>query len=312
MSDNALQKITENTLLPMLQPKMNDLIALIGEMNLKRETSFALQAVNSNEYLSQATPQSVAKCVWNLAITGLSLNPIHKLAYLTPRRINNQVEAILMPSYQGLVKLITDTGSVKNVYAHPVWAGDEFEVVFGTEYSISHKPKFRGSKNEQLTHVYAVAILNDGSKQIEVMSFEEVNAIRERSDGYRAFKSGKAKSAIWETDYAEMARKTVVKRITKYLPKSDKWEALNEAIDLDNSDYPANAGQYGYIESLLSTSHYDERQRKFITDKLSEGITKSEADKIIHDLQLNQLEPIANGNNYGSKDIQNKIGTTEE
>lgn len=303
MENQSLERITEKTVLPFVQPKMNDLIKLIGENNMKREFSFAIQAVNSNDYLAKASPQSVAKAIWNVAITGLTLNPVHKLAYLTPRSIKGQVEAVLIPSYMGITKLLTDTGSVVNAYAHPVYEGDEFEVILGVEYTLHHKPKFQSKK---MTHVYAVGVLKDGSKQFEVMSLAEVHEIRERSDGYKAFKAGKTSTAIWETDFGEMARKTVIKRLAKYLPKTERWEKLQEAIELDNSDYAASDNQVVYIERLLSTSGYDDTQRRFIETQLEDGITRGQAEKIIGDLQMNQLDPITQGGNYSQTDIKVK------
>jgi len=285
-------QVKENQVAPFIEVKKNDLIQLIGEPQLKRETSFAIQAVNANSYLSTATPQSVAKCVWNVAITGLSLNPVLKLAYITPRNVNGVMEALLMPSYQGITKLITDTGSVKRVVARVVYKGDIFEVEYGMETKIIHKPKFQTTKNEDVTHVYAIALLTDGEQQFEVMSLEEIHSIRARSDGYRAFTNGKAKTAIWESDFGEMAKKTVIKRLCKYLPKSvinEKWEKAMTAIDIDNNDYSASEQQIQYIDTLLNNSTYDQRQKDYINSQVENGITKGDAEKLIEDLLLNQL-----------------------
>lgn len=304
--------VSEKTVLPYIQPRMTELLNLIGKDNFTRETSFAIQAVNSSAYLATATPQSVAKAIWNVAITGLSLNPVLKLAYITPRKVNGQVEAILMPSYQGMTKLITDTGSVKQVRAHVVYQGDTFEVEYGTETKLIHKPKFGKHENTDVTHVYAVATLTDGSTQFEVMDIDEIYNIRARSDGYRAFKSGNAKTAIWESDFGEMCRKTVIKRLCKYLPKSvmnEKWEKVMQAVDVDNSDYPASEQQMAYIEKLLSTCSYAEEQKSYITSMLGTGMTIGDAEKIIEDLQLNQLG-IRDGKSVSAKELTENINVT--
>lgn len=300
----GLAKLTENKLFELLNPKRQDLIRMIGEDRMKREASFALQAINASDYLGQATPVSVAKCIFNLALTGLSLNPISKLAYITPRRIGNDVEAVLMPSYQGLVKLITDTGSVKTVYAYCVYEGDEFLEVLGTAVEIIHKPK-RLSKN--ITLVYAVAILPDGTKLVEVMDKVDVYDIRERSDSYKAYKAGKVKSAIWVTDEGEMFRKTVIKRITKYVPKTDKWNQVNEAIAIDNDDYPATHNQEDYVLSLVESSTYDQDSRDIIRAKVEDGISHAEAQTIIEDLKNNQLDPVTQGANYSVTEAKEKL-----
>lgn len=290
--ENQQLQVSEKSVLPFLQPRMESLVKLIGQDNLTRETSFAIQAVNSNTYLATATPTSVAKAIWNVAITGLSLNPVLKLAYITPRKIGGVLEALLMPSYQGMTKLITDTGSVKQIAAHVVYNGDVFEVEYGTETKLRHTPKFKSRKNDDVTHAYAVAVLQDGSKQFEVMSIEEIHAIRERSDGYKAFKAGNAKTAIWESDFGEMCRKTVIKRLCKYLPKSiinEKWERVMNAVDIDNNEYAASEQQLAYIENLLGTCSLEDSHKAYIMSRIENGMSKGEAEKFIEDLQLNQL-----------------------
>ena len=286
---NQLQRLTETTVQSQLAPKREQILQLIGENNYIREVSFAIQAANSNKMLSNATPVSVSKAVFNVAITGLSLNPVMKLAYLTPRMIDGEMNALLMPSYMGLCKLVTDTGSVTKIEARIVFDGDVFEVNYGTNTEIVHKPAF---VNKTIKLVYAMATLPDGTTQFEIMTVDEINAIRERSDGYKAFKAGKVSTAIWETDYNEMAKKTVIKRLVKYLPKSinnEKWQQAMQAVDLDNKEYPATDGQVNYIENLLANSTYDDVQRAHITAKLGLNLTSGDAEKIIEDLQMNQL-----------------------
>lgn len=301
--NNKIALVTEKQVLPFIEPKQQDIIRMIGKDNLIRETSFALQAVNSNNYLAQATPQSVAKCILNIAFTGLSLNPVLKYAYITPRRVAGLLEAVLMPSYIGLCKLIIDAGAVRNIYAYLVHEGDVFEPVFGTELGLVHKPKF----GKTVTHVYAVAVLLDGSKQFEVMTVDDIYEIRERSDGYKSYKDGKAKSCIWVSDFGEMAKKTVIKRLTKYLPKTEKWEVVAKAIEVDNQDYPAGDGQYTYMERLLDNSSYDEPRREEVMRKIVAGMTMQEAENIISHLTKHQLEPIGSGKNYSQGDITKKI-----
>lgn len=293
-----LTVLTEKQMTTLIEPKKAELVRLIGRDNLTRETSFAIQAVNANSFLATAEPTSVAKCIWNVAITGLSLNPVLKLAYITPRKKKEGgTEAILMPSYQGMVKLITDTGSVKQVIARVVYEGDEFTVDYGMDTNIIHRPKFKHKPDEKaaVTHAYAIAVLSDGSKQFEVMSAEEINVIRDRSDSYRAFKNGKAQSAIWDSDYGEMCRKTVIKRLCKYLPKSvhnEKWEKLMTAVDIDNKEYPASYEQKDYALRLMDNSTYDEEQRKYIKCRIEDDLSMGEIEGIIEDLKLNQLAAV--------------------
>mgnify|MGYP006268502789 CR=1 FL=1 len=290
--EQQIVRITKSAVEPLLKTSKEDIIKLIGETELIKETSFAIQAVNSNDYLAQATPVSVAKCIFNCAITGLSLNPVMKLSYIVPRAIKGQVEAIFQPSYQGLVKVVTDTGSVKSIYAMPVYKDDIFEQEYGSVISLKHKPKFNLSrKDEDIIYFYAVATLHDGTTQHEVMQRNEVDEIRDRSDSYKSFKNGKAKSAIWVDHYVEMGKKTVIKRLCKYLPKSaqnEKWVKAMTAMEADNKDYPITEQQAGWIESLLNTSTLSQDEKDIILSDIGD-MTIGDAENIIDKLKLHQM-----------------------
>lgn len=278
-------------------------IALLDEETFNKECSFALQHLTKNAYLQKATPQSLLTSVLNIAQVGLTLNPVQKLAYLVPRFINGQVECCLEPSYQGLVKLLTDSGSANNVYAHLVYENDLFEQILGTSNEIIHKPKL-GSRGN-VVGVYAVAVLANGSKQVEVMDVSEVNEIRDSSESYKAFKSGKAKTAIWETWYDEMARKTVIKRLVKYLPKSN-YDKIAKAIDLTNDDFQASFNQLEMIDSLLRSSSIAEERKEFIERNMG-TYNIEQASQCISMLQNNQVDAINAGHGYNQTMIKEKL-----
>jgi len=88
-------------------------VALTNADTFTKECSFALQHFGKNSYLNGSTTESKLQAVMNVAQVGLTLNPVLKLAYLVPRFSNGKVECFLEPSYQGLVKLVTDTGSAR-------------------------------------------------------------------------------------------------------------------------------------------------------------------------------------------------------
>jgi recombinational DNA repair protein RecT len=65
------------------------------------------------------------------------------------------------------------------------------------------------------------------------MSKDEIDTIKERSAAWGAWLKYK-KVCPWNTDYDEMAKKTVFKRLSKWIPQSPE---LQKAIDIDNEDY---------------------------------------------------------------------------
>lgn len=260
-------------------------ISQTDKETFEKECSFARQHFQKNPRLLECDPNTVMQAVLNVAQCGLTLNPVMKLAYLIPRWTKNGMCCALDPSYQGLVKLITDTGSVGQIYANLVRAGDDFSVLYGTTQEIIHKPKF--NFKEPIEHAYAVAVLPNGNKQFEIMNITELHEIRDRSEGYKSFVEGKTKSAIWVDNEGEMCRKTVIKRLTKYLPKTDRWEQLARTVDIDNEDYTASEDQRFLILSLLErvNAQLEEQQMKALRVELSGDLTSARASEIINYLK---------------------------
>ncbi len=69
------------------------------------------------------------------------------------------------------------------------------------------------------------------------MSKEEIDKIKERSQSTGIGKDGKPKQSPWTSDYTEMARKTLVHRAYKQIPKDniseDKLRVLEAIFDYD-------------------------------------------------------------------------------
>ena len=305
----------QNELETILAPKKAEFIEMMGNRKdaFTKELSFALQVVNGNTLLQQCDPISVAMAVYNVALTGLTLNPLMKLAYLTPRWNSKKQgnECVLMPSYQGLVKTITDTGSAKKIEAHLIMDGDEFIQEYGSEYRIIHKPIF--PKGKIIIGAYAIATLSNGEKQIEVMDKSELDYIRSKSDGWKSFESGKAKSSIWNDWEGEMCKKTVIKRLVKYLPKSPSFEKVAKVIEVDNAEYPAQDWKIDKIEQLLPTAALDYNYKELINATLkNEELTDSEATNILFEVEAAQVDPIKGGLTLSAKEINKAVKLAAE
>lgn len=263
---------------------------LMSSKEVAKEIAFAIQLVVGDEKLAQCPPDSIYKSVFNVATTGLSLNPIKKYATLVPRYNwkTKTNECTLMPMYQGLVHLATSEGPIKKIDCWNVFKGDDFKVTLGTQYDIYHEPKF---ESKEITHSYAIAYFHDGSRQLEVMPWSELVAARDASETWKAYIAGKieAKNVIWINWEGEMCRKTVLRRLFKYLPKSSHSEKFDEVMKMEESDYPASASAIGYAESLMRTSTYDDEQRLIIEEKLADTeLSQGEVSKLIDDLKHNQ------------------------
>lgn len=117
----------------------------------------------------------------------------------------------------------------------------------------------------------------------------EIYSIRDRSETYKAYVAGKIKSCTWVTDEGEMSRKTVLKRIYKYLPRTERMQQIDNAIQYDNVDYMASDDQLSYIDNLLHTSTLEQQQKDMIELELT-VMNAQRASEVINMLKLNQQQ----------------------
>lgn len=195
-------------------------------INFEREAGFAIQILTSGDYIAKLAAgdrQSVVNAVTNIAAIGISLNPAKKQAYLVPRK----GKICLDISYMGLIDLAIDSGSIMWAQAALVHANDAF-TLNGFDKPPTHSFNPFSKERGEMVGAYVVVKMHSGDYLTECMSREEIDAIKNRSESVKA-----GKTSPWDTDYGEMAKKTVVKRAYKYWPKSDR---LDQAIHHLNTD----------------------------------------------------------------------------
>jgi recombination protein RecT len=155
----------------------------------------------------------------------LGIEPDGRRAYLIPYK--NDIQLII--DYKGIAELAMRSGYVSNIHADKVCENDEF--VYNIGVIEKHRINFREDRGKPYAY-YAIVTFKDGTKKCEVMNKDEIDAIRKRSKA--------SNSGPWVTDYDEMAKKTVFKRLSKWVPQSPE---LREAVDFDNRDYTVPAPQ---------------------------------------------------------------------
>jgi recombination protein RecT len=199
--------------------------ALPKHLNADRMARIALTCFRQNAKLAQCQPASVFASVIQASQLGLEPGLLGQ-CYLIPYKD----ECTLQIGYQGLVDLVRRTGRVKRIEAHVVRDGDKFIYRTGMTTTLEHEPSLDGDPGD-LRLAYAVAEFTDGGFHVEVMTRHQIETIRDRSQNVQnAKKFGKA--TPWTTDTEEMWRKTVLRRICKYLPRSPE---LATALALDEA-----------------------------------------------------------------------------
>lgn len=186
-----------------------------------KESQFAIQLFQKNDFLAKTAinnPTSAQNAIINVAAIGITLNPASKLAYLVPR----DGMVCLDISYMGLLHLAQATGSIKWGQCKLVYSNDTYESN-GLDTAPTHKYNAFGDRGS-VVGGYCTVKTADGDYLTEEMSLAEIKATEATS---------KARNGPWKNFWEEMARKTIVKRASKYWPRAER---LDNAIHVINED----------------------------------------------------------------------------
>lgn len=208
----------------------------------ERMLKLALGALRTTPKLANASLSSLLGSVVTCAQLGLEPNTPLGHAYLLPfdkrekqgdQWVTTETQVQVIIGYKGMLDLARRSGQIVSIAAHEVCEKDEFVFAYGLNEELVHRPamKDRGS----VIGFYAVAKLTGGGYSFEFMSVDEVNHIRDKAaEKNRAKKDRNGNLIIsgpWADNYVEMGRKTVLRRLFKYLPISIESLAFASAID---------------------------------------------------------------------------------
>jgi len=188
-----------------------DTFSALG-LSLKKYQIAAINIARSNPAIYRCKPDTIMMAVFEAAALGLSLDPALHEAYL----IGYKDQCQLQIGYRGLLRLAHNDSSISHVDAVAVYDGDTIKINRGSDPSIDHEISL--DPGSEVLGVYAVAHMADGSKKIEYMSKRQIEDHRSRYSKARG-------TSPWSTAWEEMAKKTVLIRLLKYIPMSAKSNA---------------------------------------------------------------------------------------
>jgi len=204
--------------------------ALPSVITPERFTRIVLTALSSNPKLQACTPMSVMGAMMQAAQLGVEPNTPLGQAYLIPYGGLCQFQL----GYKGLIDLAYRSGEVSSIQAHEVHENDTFEYEYGLEPKLRHVPA--QTDRGPVTFYYAVLKLKNGGVGFEVMSRDDVETFaRKKSKAYN--------NGPWKTDFDEMAKKTVLKKVLKYAPLKTEFAravASDESVKTMKMDEPAD------------------------------------------------------------------------
>ncbi len=189
-------------------------LALPKHLTPDRMLRVAMTTIQTNPKLLECDPRSLVAAVIEASQLGLELDGVLGHAYLIPYNTKYGKKAQLQIGYRGFIELARRSGQVSTIFAHVVHENDEWDFQLGLDPKLYHKPT-REDPGEIIA-AYAVVKMKDGSTDFEWMWKRQIDAVRKRSKA--------ADDGPWVTDYEEMAKKTVIRRLAKRLPLSIEFQ----------------------------------------------------------------------------------------
>lgn len=261
---------------------MRDRIAAVLPKHVtpERMLKALMVAASKTPAIFECTQESICKSLMDASTLGLDCSGTLGSGYLIPFKKNtkhasgkwqSRRECQFIPGYRGLIDLARRGGQIASISAHAVYAQDTFTLEYGTEEKIAHKPFLGADRREEYICFYAIATFRDGTKQPEVMTLADVLRVR---DGAMAKNHQQTVSGPWADHFSEMARKTVVRRLCKYLPLSPE---LEKAFELDDA---AN-GEQETIKIVDATMIDTTNRTAALADRLTGEIIDPETGEVV-------------------------------
>ncbi len=235
----------------LLESKKGELAKMLPKtLSIERLLKVAQIAATTTPALAKCDVPSLVGAIGQCAQMGLEPNTVLGHAYLVPfntkrkdpngqERWVNSVQVII--GYKGLIDLARRSGQIVSIAAHEVCEKDRFELVYGLDEKLNHTPELgdRGA----VIGFYAVAKLKDGGHCFEFMSVHQVQEIMKATQS-------KGKYGPWLDHFVEMGRKTVIRRLAKYLPLSIEFQtaaALDSMAEVGKDQNNTIDGSFSFV-----------------------------------------------------------------
>lgn len=223
---------------------------LLGERKDVFLTS-ALQVVNSNKALQNASPESIFGAVVTAATLNLPINDNLGFAYIVPFK----GQASFQMGYKGFVQLAQRSGQFKRINACKTYSGDTEQSVY--ERLTAFLPK--EPKGEVTGYIAYFQLLNGFEAHLAMTNKEMAAHAGQYS---QSFKKG---YGVWKDNFEAMAQKTVLKLLLSKQAPLSIVPTLADAVQADQAiirdvngqpsyEYADNQPQQAAIEMDISNN----------------------------------------------------------
>jgi recombination protein RecT len=211
-------------------------VVLPPNIQLDKFISVAVTAVQNNSDILNADRSSLYAACYKAAKDGLL--PDNKEAALViyntnvapkgqPQVWKQKVQ--YMPMVDGIKKKIYSTKLTETIMTAVVYENELKDFSYYVDENgqhLSHRPMVFGNRGNPVGAYAMTTIKETGELCIEFITKEEIDKVRSASKG----KDG----VTWTTWWAEMAKKSAIRRLAKRLPQTDE---LRNVIEHDNEMY---------------------------------------------------------------------------
>jgi recombination protein RecT len=229
-----------------LRPELEKVLP--AHVSVDKFMRVVMTAISTNPGLRQADRRSLMTSCVKCATDGLVPDGREaalvifntKEKSLEGGRVERWIKKVqYMPMVFGILKKVRNSGELQSIVANVVLERDQFRYwVDDAGEHVTHEPNVLDADRGKLIAVYAIAKTKDGGVYVEVMTrgqIEQVRAVSKSKD-----------DGPWSAWYDEMARKTVIRRLSKRLPMSTDLETVirrdDEQYDLGTQRAIASSG----------------------------------------------------------------------
>lgn len=213
------QQDMRSTLIKM-QPEFK--AALPKHISVDKFIRTTLTAIMSNPDILEANKTSVLSACMKACQDGLIIDG-KESAIVTFKTKQGGKVAQYMPMVAGILKKMRNSGEIASITTNIVYKNDKFKYwVDDTGEHIEHEPTMFGDRGDRIG-VYAIGKTKEGSIYIEILSKEDVSAIKS---------AARSSSGPWSGPFeAEMWKKSAIRRLSKRMPMSTDLEMVVKADD---------------------------------------------------------------------------------
>lgn len=226
---NALTIICQG--LDKMKPQIKQSLPKGLDVDRFIRTAFnAIQMHPQKDKLAKADRQSIYNSCLKAAFDGLQIDGREAALVVFYDKNSNSNQAQYMPMVQGLVKLARNSGEISSIDSEVVYEHDKFVYRIGLDDMPLHEPDWFGDRGEPVG-VWACVKLKSGEVISRLLPKDKIMRIAKASKN--SYQYDETKGAHWD----EWWRKTAIKNVLKYAPKSSELDRVIQEDDANDFDF---------------------------------------------------------------------------